>query len=193
MTKSEFDKITEKLGRLFNALEQTSERLEELMEVTAASRALIVNLQAGLTFEEEDPNGASEPTDPASDQNAPPAEERERKLAESAREREPGAAPSPHDPSTFLNGDYEWTQTADVLPHEGETVLARWIDGVMNWTYYRKSVEYPGAFCFYDQFGKAVTAPKEWLSPRTERKEAPLPESPEQSADPAPAPQEAAE
>lgn len=157
MNQSEFDKITDKLGRLFNTLEQTSQRLEELMEATAATRALIVNLQAGLTFEEEDPNGA-----PAIVQ---------------------------YDPSTFLNGDYEWTQTADVLPHEGETVLARWIDGVMNWTYYRKSVEYPGAFCFYDQFGKAVTAPKEWLSARTERKEAPLPEPPEQSADPAPAPQ----
>lgn len=61
----------------------------------------------------------------------------------------------------------EWVQIADILPPEGEQVLARWCDSVVNWTYYKKSVEYPGAFCFYDQHGQAVTAPKEWLAPKT--------------------------
>jgi len=59
---------------------------------------------------------------------------------------------------------YEWVQIADVLPQEGETVFARWPNGTVNWTYYRKSAEYPGAFCFYDQLGQAITAPKEWRS-----------------------------
>ena len=59
---------------------------------------------------------------------------------------------------------YEWVQLADVLPQEGETVFARWHDGTVNWVYYRKSAEYPGAFCFYNQMGQAITAPKEWRS-----------------------------
>lgn len=75
-------------------------------------------------------------------------------------------------PALYKATDLEWVQIADVLPPEGEQVLARWCDSVVNWTYYKKSVEYPGAFCFYDQHGQAVTAPKEWLSPRT----APAPE-----------------
>jgi len=56
-----------------------------------------------------------------------------------------------------------WVQIADVLPREGEMVVARWQDGVVGCVYYRKSVEYPGAFCFYDSFGESVLAPKEWL------------------------------
>ena len=57
----------------------------------------------------------------------------------------------------------EWVQLSEVLPPEGETVYARWHDGTERETFYRKSVEYPGAFVFYDLFGQAVMAPKEWL------------------------------
>ena len=82
-------------------------------------------------------------------------------LPDPEEEEEPDASPA-----LYKATDLEWVQIADVLPHEGETVLARWHDGVVNWTYYKKSVEYPGAFVFYDQLGQAVTAPKEWLSPK---------------------------
>ena len=62
----------------------------------------------------------------------------------------------------------EWVQLSEVLPPEGETVYARWHDGTERETFYRKSVEYPGAFVFYDLFGQAVMAPKEWLAVKTE-------------------------
>lgn len=57
----------------------------------------------------------------------------------------------------------EWVPIAEALPPEGETVMARWSDNSADWTYYKKSVEYPGAFCFYNQAGQAVVSPKEWL------------------------------
>ena len=70
------------------------------------------------------------------------------------------ALPSSEDAEPDADG---WVQISEVLPPEGETVYARWHDGTERETFYRKSVEYPGAFVFYDLFGQAVMAPKEWL------------------------------
>lgn len=68
-------------------------------------------------------------------------------------------------PSAEVESDPDgWVQIAEVLPPEGESVLARWFNGDVGWTYYRKSVEYPGAFCFYRNDGASIEAPKEWNS-----------------------------
>lgn len=91
------------------------------------------------------------------------------KLADDLEKEEELEAPTPsvlYNASALDGSNGEWIAVADVLPPEGEMVLARWCDGVVSWGYYKKSVEYPGAFCFYDQMNQAVTAPKEWFAPK---------------------------
>ena len=70
------------------------------------------------------------------------------------------ALPSSEDAEPDADG---WVQISEALPPEGECVLARWHNGDIGWTYYRKSVEYPGAYCFYSNDGP-IDAPKEWYS-----------------------------
>lgn len=62
----------------------------------------------------------------------------------------------------LANPEDGWVPIAEALPEENKMVVVRWQDGVVGWVYYQKSVEYPGAFVFYDNFGKKVLAPKEW-------------------------------
>ena len=46
------------------------------------------------------------------------------------------ALPSSEDAEPDADG---WVQISEVLPPEGELVLARWHNGDVGWTYYRKS------------------------------------------------------